>query len=571
MKAVREFLRERGVGGTAPATIVGGASFAYVLGAVLLLLLFVEVVSGAALGAFYTPSQATAWGSVAYIQDQLPMGWLARGLHAHGAAAIVVVAGFHLAQTALFGAYKRPRELLWWLGVVLLLLLLGWAVTGYALRWDQDAAWANHLAGEAASPAPSATGAHAAAGGGAVRGLDEGNLQLGRFYLLHVMILPLVALAVVAVHAMIARKLGPTPANDRNQTSKPRWPDQTLRNAIAMGLAFAILLAYVVATRGVGLGAPLDPSQAQDARPLWYLRWLSELRTLAGGAAGVVGVALIAALMALPLVDRAATREPRKRMMYLGGLGGMLAVIGGLTIVSLARDAADDDLAARTAKAEQRAALARKLARQNGVPASGAADVFWTSPMARARALYASRCKSCHDADSKDRKGPIIAPGHGNRTWLKSFVRNPGADEFWGRTRLAKSEGAMRAFAQLPEADLDSVVELIYSESGATDVDAAKRKHGITVFEAACSECHAREEGLPGAAAPGLGGVGSRPYYLSFISNPKSALHMRDDAGRSEMPRYDRELTLAERDALAEYMVWLRTATLADLAALDPY
>ena len=74
---------------------------------------------------------------------------------------------------------------------------------------------------------------------------------------------------------------------------------------------------------------------------------------------------------------------------------------------------------------------------------------------------------------------------------------------------------------------------------------------------------------MPGAAAPGLAGLASRAYYLSFISNPKSALHMGRD--KSQMPRFDKELTLDERDALAEYLVWLRTATPADLAALDPY
>jgi mono/diheme cytochrome c family protein len=127
----------------------------------------------------------------------------------------------------------------------------------------------------------------------------------------------------------------------------------------------------------------------------------------------------------------------------------------------------------------------------------------------------------------------------------------------------------MKSFAQMPPADLDDIVELIYAESGASDVAAAKRDHGASVFEIACSDCHAREEGQPGASAPGLGGVGTRAYYLSFISNPKSALHMGKD--NSQMPRFDTELSVSDRDALAEYLVWLRTATPEDLAALDPY
>jgi ubiquinol-cytochrome c reductase cytochrome b subunit len=140
------YLRERGLGGGgSPATIAGGASFAYVFGVVLMFLLLVEAVSGVALAAFYAPSSADAWGSVAYLQDQAKMGWVLRGVHFHGASAIVIIAGLHLVQTALYGAYKKPRELVWWLGILLMVLTLAWAVTGYVLRWDQAGYWANRV------------------------------------------------------------------------------------------------------------------------------------------------------------------------------------------------------------------------------------------------------------------------------------------------------------------------------------------------------------------------------------------------------------------------------------------
>src|SRR4051812_42126919 len=97
MKDVREYLRERGLGGEpTPSVISGGASFAYVFGAVLLFLLLVEAVSGAAMAAFYAPSSTDAWGAVAYLQDQASLGWLLRGIHFHGASAIVIVSGVHL-------------------------------------------------------------------------------------------------------------------------------------------------------------------------------------------------------------------------------------------------------------------------------------------------------------------------------------------------------------------------------------------------------------------------------------------------------------------------------------------
>ncbi|HEX7843354.1 MAG TPA: cytochrome b N-terminal domain-containing protein [Kofleriaceae bacterium] len=569
--SLREYLRERGLSGAATsATILGGASFAYVFGTVLVFLLVVEAVTGAALAAFYAPSSTDAWGSVAYLQDQVLLGWFVRGLHFHAASAMVIVAGLHLVQTALHGAYKKPRELVWWLGILLMVLILAWAVTGYVLRWDQAGYWANKVEVGIAAATPVL--------GGVVRklalgGNDYGNLTLTRFYTLHILFLPALVAAVTAAHVLLARKLGPTPLGDAERTARPRWPDQTLRNAIAIAMMLTVLIVYVVAVHGIELAAPADPTAAYDARPLWYFRWLFELRELAGRGEKVVALAVPlivgGALVALPLVDRAPTRELRQRLPYLGALAGLLALIGGLTIASFVGDSRDKELAKRAAKATERAQLARKLARDNGVPATGPLDVFFTSPMARGRALFAARCKGCHGADSKDRKGPVIGPGHGSRAWILAFVKNPSGDEFWGRTKLVKTDAAMKSFEKMPTNDLESVVELIYSESGATDIDAARRKHGAEVFENGCSDCHSHEDGMPGSSAPGLAGLGTRPYYLSFISNPKSALHM--GSNKSQMPRFDKELTLADRDALAEYLVWLRTATDEDLKALDPY
>jgi ubiquinol-cytochrome c reductase cytochrome b subunit len=569
--ALRNYLRERGLGGGgSPAAIIGGASFAYVFGAVLVFLLVVESLSGIALAAFYAPSATDAWASVAYVQDQATLGWLVRGLHVHGASAIVIVSGIHLLQTALAGAYRKPRELVWWLGILLIMLTLAWAVTGYVLRWDQAGYWANKVEVGIAAATPLLGGVIKRM---ALGGNDHGNLTLTRFYALHVLILPVIVGAVTAVHVVVARRLGPTPHRERDALNLPRWPDQTLRNAIAIAVVMAALLGYAIAQHGADLAAPADPSQAFDARPLWYFRWLFEIRDLAGRAEKLAALAIPAivagALVALPLVDRAPSRAPRQRLPYLGGLAGLCAAIAALTFASLASDAGNAALAKRQAAADQRAQLARKLARDYGVPATGAGDVFWAAPMAKGRALFATRCKTCHDAGSKDRKGPIIAPGHGDRRWLEAMIRDPSSDAFWGRTKLARTDEAMKPFAQMRPDDISDIVELLYGESGASDAAPAKRAHGASVFEKACSDCHAREEGMPGASGPGLAGLGSREYYLSFISNPKSALHMGHD--KSQMPRFDRELTLAERDALAEYMVWLRTATPADLAALDPY
>ena len=555
---IRGWLRERLP--AAERATVPGPSFAYVLGAVLVMLLGVEAITGAALAAFYAPSTTDAWASVAYVQDRMPLGWLVRGLHYHGASALVIVAGVHLVQTAAFGAYKKPREITWWLGVLLLVLVLVFAVTGYVLRWDQAGYWANQVEVGIAAGTPLVGGSIKKL---AIGGNEYGNLTLTRFYALHVFVMPALVALVTVAHVALARRHGLTSRKDAKRVA--RWPQQTLRDVIAMAIAFGVLLVYTAQTGGAELAAPADPSAAYDARPLWYFRWLFELRELAGSLEGLVALAVPALfagfLLALPLVD---TRPGRKR--WLAALAGMLGVVAILTIVSFATDASDGELAKRQDKAALVASRARALAAKNGVPVTGAQDSFKTAPMWRARSLYAQRCAGCHAADSKDRKGPILAPGLHSRAWFAGFLKEPSGHAYWGLTKLAKTDDAMKP-VDLHGADLDAVVEVLYAQTGASDVVAARRDQGKATFDKACTDCHSLDEGVAGGSGPGLGGVGSRDWFTSFISNPKSPVHM---SGASEMPRFDKDLSIVDRDALAEYLVWLRTATQQDLDALGP-
>ena len=557
-----------GPGGMA-SMVEGGASFAYVFGAVLVFLLGLEALTGLALAAFYSPSSTDAWGSVAYIEDQGAWGWLIRGLHHHGAGAIVIVAGAHLVQTAIAGAYKRPRELVWWLGIVLLVLVLAWAITGYVRPWDQARYWANRVEVGIAVGTPLLSGLMKQL---ALGGNDYGNLTLTRFYMLHVALLPVLVTGLVIAHVLLARRHGLTAM--RSGGAVPRWPNQALLDVTAMAVVFAVLLAFVASQGGVGLAAPADPSQAYDARPLWYFRWLFELRELAGPAeqfAAMAAPAMVGGfLIALPILDKGRERSPRRRRLWLGSLAGVLALIGALTVASFVRDGGDAELAKRRAEADRLALRAREIARQYGVPAAGGGEIWSMAPMWRGRVLFAKMCAGCHDAASepKDRIGPTIEPGHGDRAWLRAFIKAPSDPRFWGKTKLAKNEAAMKSAAQLelsPET-LDELVELLVAQAGATDVDPQKVARGKEAFEK-CSDCHSLDEGVSGSG-PALFGLHSRAFYLSFISNPKLPVHMGPD--KSEMPRFDGDLSLADRDALAEYLAWLRTATPADLDRLGP-
>ena len=562
-----EAFRERAALSGNPRQLSAGASFAYVFGVVLMFLLVVEGLTGIALATVYSPSTTDAWGSVAYIQDQMPGGWLVRGLHHHGGSAIVIVAGLHLVQTAVAGAYKKPRELVWWLGLGLLALVLAWAVTGYWLRWDQSGFYAAQVELGIAAGTPILGGLIKRL---AIGGNDYGNLTLTRAYAVHVIALPALVAIVTYFHITIARRLGPTPLR-KATVPTPYWPVQSVRNALAIAVTFAVLFIYVISQHGVDLASPADATSPFDARPLWPFRWLFELRVIAGSAEQFAAMAAPAVfggfLVSLPFIDKRAERSPAQRKMVLGVFAMLFSVMFSLTLASYASDDNDANLDGRRRKAAALSARARQLAVTNGVPITGPLDVFKTAPMWKARTLFAKTCFGCHGVDSQDRKGPVIGPGHGNRAWLTQFLKTPGGDAFYGHTKLAASDAAMKP-VELPAADLADLVELLYSESEASDADAAKVERGAKVFEGACTDCHTRNEGEASTSGPNLHGLGSRDYYTSFIGNPKSPVHMGKD--KSQMPAFAHEISLVDRDAIAEYLVWLRTATDQDVGALGP-
>jgi ubiquinol-cytochrome c reductase cytochrome b subunit len=579
-RAVEWFMVRTGldvaIGNALNERIAGGARWRYVFGSVLTFLFMQQVVLGILLAFYYSPSASAAWASTAHLNDNVTFGWFLRGLHHHGSSAMVVVVLLHLLQVVWAGAYRAPREINWWTGLAMGGLVLAFALTGYLLPWDQKGYWATQVATGIMGSVPGGEPLQQIIQGGP----EYGNLTLTRFFALHVFVLPLALAGLLVAHIALFRRHGVTPPAALDDAELKRktqmfWPNQLFLDVAAMAICAAGLIALTYKTHGAELFAPADPASNFVARPEWYFLFLYQLLKYFEGPLQIVATVLLpgavaVTLFALPWIDRSPSRRPGARWRALTIVGLLMAAVTALTAIAIVEDARNASYQKGLIEAEREASLARALAR-DGVPPAGGIAVFDNDPRLKASKLFKQHCATCHDAASKDRKGPVIGAGHGDRAWLKAFVRNPSGDEFWGRTKLAKTDAAMQPFDQMPAADLDAVVELIYSETGAKDVDQAKRKLGLGVFETACSDCHALEEGQPGASAPGLAGRGSRAYYLSFISNPKSALHMGAGPDRSEMPRFDRDLTLAERDLLAEYLVWLRTATPADVAALPPH
>src|SRR6195952_4359018 len=119
-----------------------GTNWFYTLGSATLFAFIVQAVTGVFLAMFYTPSTTQAYASISHINNEVPLGAFVHGMHKWGSSLMVILIFLHMGRTFFFGAYKYPRELNWVIGVVLLILTMTMAFTGYLLPFDQRSYWA---------------------------------------------------------------------------------------------------------------------------------------------------------------------------------------------------------------------------------------------------------------------------------------------------------------------------------------------------------------------------------------------------------------------------------------------
>ena len=293
--------------------VPGGARWRYVWGSTLVFAFLTQVITGLFLWASYAPSAQTAWESVYFIQHEMTGGWLLRGIHHFMAQAMVVLLALHLLQVVIDGAYKAPREVNFWLGLVLMMLVLGMALTGYLLPWDQKGYWATivatNLAGIVPVVGPSLQQL-------VIGGPEYGHHTLTRFFALHAGFLPATLVLFLVVHLALFRKHGLHAKQPLTKPDAMFWPDQVLKDAVAMLAVMAVVLGVILvpAVRamlagevvqpghlGAELGAPADPSLPYAAaRPEWYFLFLFQfLKVFEGwGATGeFVGAILVPGLI----------------------------------------------------------------------------------------------------------------------------------------------------------------------------------------------------------------------------------------------------------------------------------
>ena len=285
--------------------------------------LAIQLATGIVLAMHYVPHGDMAFDSVERIMREVNYGWLLRYVHATGASLFFFVVYVHLFRNLYYGSYKYPREILWWIGIVILLVMVATAFTGYVLPWGQMSFWAATVITNLFSAIPWI-------GGGIVEflwgGFTVGDPTLNRFFSLHYL-LPFVIVGLVFLHlwALHEHKSNNPLGIDIQgpQDTVPFHPYYTYKDLVGLGVFLIVLAAFVFYEPNY-LGhpdnyIPADPLQTPPhIVPEWYfLPFYAILRAVPDKLGGVILLfASIMILFLVPWLDTSRVRSARFRPIF---------------------------------------------------------------------------------------------------------------------------------------------------------------------------------------------------------------------------------------------------------------
>jgi len=569
-KLVREVLFEN---------VPGGSRWRYVWGSTLSFTLVVQFITGIFLWMAYSPSSQTAWESVYYIEHEMQGGWLLRGIHHYTAHAMVILLVLHLMQVVIDGAYKAPREVNFWFGVILLILVMGLSLTGYLLPWDQKGYWATKVATSISAITP---GVGPEVQKLIVGGTDYGHHTLTRFFAWHAGVLPGAIIVLLVGHIYLFRRHGITAKEPKRKPDAAFWPDQVLKDAVA---CLAVLAAVLLLTIkfGAELTAPADPADNYAAaRPEWYFMFLFELLKYFPGESEVWGAIILPGLVvvlicAMPFIGRWRLGH----WFNLAMLWALLCGVGMLTWFAYHADRTNPGFVAAAKQAAIDAERVKDLASSpTGIPSSGAVTLLRTDPFTQGPKLFAKNCASCHRFGGHDGLGEIPTDpqsasdlkGFASRAWLAGLLdpEQITASHYFGATKF--KDGKMVKFVKkdvavfTPEQkeQLAKVIAALSAEAGLKSQRATELTESAIITEGRtllahtdmrCTECHQFRTPDEDATAPDLTGYGSREWLIGILNNPA---HERFYGKRNDrMPAFG-EGKMLDSQAVALLADWLR-------------
>jgi|TARA_B110001454_G_scaffold21032_1_gene20070 ubiquinol-cytochrome c reductase cytochrome b subunit len=321
----------------------------YVFGVLAMVVLVIQLFTGIFLTMNYKPSAVDAFSSVEYIMRDVEWGWLIRYMHSTGASFFFIVVYLHMFRAMLYGSYKKPRELIWIIGMLILIVLMAEAFSGYLLPWGQMSYWG-------AQVIISIFGAIPLVGEALVeiiRGdYSISDVTLNRFFALHVIALPLALVALIFVHIVALHEVG---SNNPDGIEIKEYKDQhgipidgvafhpyhTSKDLVAIIIFLMIFSVVVFFAPDMG-GYFLEYSNFEKANPMatpehivpsWYFTpFYALLRAVPDKLGGAILMVLAVILpLFLPWLDRAKVKSIR----YRGWIYKMALSLFVLSFISL--------------------------------------------------------------------------------------------------------------------------------------------------------------------------------------------------------------------------------------------